>query len=37
MENIKGKGQCTTYWLEGTRDMTSTYRAPTTKEVSHCY
>ncbi|KAF8370540.1 hypothetical protein PRIPAC_76969 [Pristionchus pacificus] len=30
--HVKGKGQCTTYWLEGTRDMTSTYRAPTTKE-----
>ncbi|KAF8371579.1 hypothetical protein PRIPAC_78008 [Pristionchus pacificus] len=31
--HVKGKGQCTTYWLEGTRDMTSTYRAPTTKEA----
>ncbi|GMT09323.1 hypothetical protein PFISCL1PPCAC_619, partial [Pristionchus fissidentatus] len=30
---VKGKGMCTTYWLEGTRDVTSIYRAPTTREV----
>ncbi|GMR46766.1 hypothetical protein PMAYCL1PPCAC_16961, partial [Pristionchus mayeri] len=30
---VKGKGMCTTYWLEGTRDTTTTYRAPTAKEA----
>ncbi|GMR46851.1 hypothetical protein PMAYCL1PPCAC_17046, partial [Pristionchus mayeri] len=30
---VKGKGMCTTYWLEGTRDATSTYTAPT-KDIS---
>ncbi|GMS95520.1 hypothetical protein PENTCL1PPCAC_17695, partial [Pristionchus entomophagus] len=30
---VKGKGMCTTYWLEGTRYATSTYRAPAAKEA----
>ncbi|GMT22362.1 hypothetical protein PFISCL1PPCAC_13659, partial [Pristionchus fissidentatus] len=29
---VKGKGMCTTYWLEGTRDASSVYRAPTARE-----
>ncbi|KAF8371501.1 hypothetical protein PRIPAC_77930, partial [Pristionchus pacificus] len=30
---VKGKGMCTTYWLEGSRDSSTTYHAPT-RELS---
>ncbi|GMT12013.1 hypothetical protein PFISCL1PPCAC_3310, partial [Pristionchus fissidentatus] len=29
---VKGKGMCTTYWLEGTKDSSASYRAPVARD-----